>query len=55
MKKNDLKEIFDDSDAVVILTEWDEYSKLNWELISNQMRSPIGFLMLDLLLNQIKF
>ena len=40
MKKNDLDSIFDNSDAVVLLTEWNEYSKLNWDYISNKMRSP---------------
>ena len=28
------------SDAIVILTEWDDFKKLNWELISKRMRSP---------------
>ena len=40
MKKNDLDSIFDNSDAVVLLTEWNEYSKLNWDYISNKMRTP---------------
>jgi len=33
-------DLFDDVDAVVILTEWDIYSKLDWKDISNKMRSP---------------
>ena len=33
-------ELFDQADAVIILTEWDIYSKLNWENISKRMRSP---------------
>jgi len=28
------------SDAVVVLTEWDEYKKINWEEISKKMRKP---------------
>ena len=40
MKTDNLDSIFDNSDAVVILTEWDEYSNLNWNYISNKMRSP---------------
>ena len=39
MKTDNLDSIFDNSDAVVILTEWDEYSNLNWNYISNKMRS----------------
>tara|TARA_B100000212_G_scaffold119733_1_gene89517 strand:+ start:4493 stop:5923 length:1431 start_codon:yes stop_codon:yes gene_type:complete len=28
------------ADAIVVLTEWEEYSKLNWEEISKNMRKP---------------
>ena len=28
------------ADAVVILTEWDEYSYLDWEKISSVLRKP---------------
>ena len=28
------------SDALLILTEWEEFSEINWELIANKMRSP---------------
>ena len=27
-------------DAVVVLTEWIEYSKINWELIAKEVRFP---------------
>ena len=30
----------DNSDAIIILTEWDEYKKINWKEISKRMRSP---------------
>ena len=30
----------ENSDAVVILTEWDEYKKLNWSRVSQIMRKP---------------
>ena len=30
----------ENSDAVVVLTEWDEYKKINWETISKKMRKP---------------
>ena len=33
-------EIFNDAYAVVILTEWDEFRKLNWEEISRKMVPP---------------
>ena len=29
-----------DADAIVILTEWDEFKNLQWEIISSLMRSP---------------
>ncbi len=29
-----------DSDAIVLLTEWDEYSKIRWDDISKNMRTP---------------
>ena len=28
------------ADAVIILTEWEEYSNINWNLISKRMRHP---------------
>ena len=28
------------ADAIVVLTEWEEYSKLDWKFISKQMRQP---------------
>ena len=37
---NNIYEGFDDSDAVVVLTEWEEYSKINWEKVSKVMRKP---------------
>ena len=30
----------DGADAIVVLTEWDEYSKINWFAISKKMRKP---------------
>ena len=36
----DLDEAFKNADAIVILTEWKEYSNLNWEKISQIMRQP---------------
>ena len=29
-----------DADAIIILTEWEEFKKLDWNLIAKQMRSP---------------
>ena len=34
------KEFFQDNDALVILTEWEEYSKINWKIVANWMNSP---------------
>ena len=30
----------ENSDAIVVLTEWEEYKKINWELVSRKMRKP---------------
>ena len=35
-----IKDIFDETDAVVVLTEWDEYKNINWERVSQNMRKP---------------
>ena len=37
---HDLDDAFKNADAVVILTEWQAYSNLNWEKISKIMRQP---------------
>ena len=29
-----------EADAIIIMTEWDEYLKINWEIISTMMRQP---------------
>ena len=31
---------FYDADAVTILTEWEQYRKINWEIASKLMRKP---------------
>ena len=36
----DLNDIFNGAHAVLILTEWQEYSILNWNKISKRMNSP---------------
>ena len=33
-------DIFNDADAVLILTEWKEYALINWEEVSKRMRKP---------------
>ncbi len=35
-----LNDVFIQSDAVLILTEWDFYSKIDWQKVSKKMRSP---------------
>ena len=37
---NDLNSAFENADAIVILTEWEQYKNLNWEKISKLMRYP---------------
>jgi len=34
------EEIFENSDAAVFLTEWEEYKNINWKIISKKMRKP---------------
>ena len=34
------EELFQDTDALVILTEWEEYSTIDWKMISEKMRKP---------------
>ena len=38
--KNNIYEAVKGADAIVVLTEWEEYSKLDWKFISKQMRQP---------------
>ena len=38
--EKDLYKCAENADAVVVLTEWKEYSKINWDLIAQKMRSP---------------
>ncbi|MFR9779689.1 UDP-glucose dehydrogenase family protein [Micromonospora sp. MS34] len=35
-----VEEVFDDSDAVVLVTEWDQYKELDWAKLVGLMRSP---------------
>ena len=37
---NEIEEVADGSDAILVLTEWAEYSKINWGNISKLMRHP---------------
>ncbi|MDA9707725.1 nucleotide sugar dehydrogenase, partial [Prochlorococcus sp. AH-736-K21] len=37
---NSIEETSLGSDALLILTEWEEFSEINWELIAKKMRSP---------------
>ena len=39
-KENDLTILFKEADAVVLLTEWNEYKNINWEEVSENMRKP---------------
>ena len=35
-----INDVFNDCDAVVVLTEWEEFSKINWAKCSKVMRKP---------------
>tara|TARA_B100000941_G_scaffold84305_1_gene58071 strand:- start:69 stop:1520 length:1452 start_codon:yes stop_codon:yes gene_type:complete len=37
---NNLELAFKDADAIIILTEWEEYFKINWQSMSSLMRRP---------------
>ena len=37
---NSLENAFTEADAVLVLTEWSEYKKIDWENASLQMRKP---------------
>lgn len=37
---NDINSSSKGADAIVVLTEWDEYAKINWKEISKKMRKP---------------
>ena len=36
----ELKDAFKNSDAIIILTEWEEYLDINWNEVSLLMRKP---------------
>ena len=36
----DIYESLFESDAIVILTEWEEYKNINWDLAEQRMRKP---------------
>ncbi len=38
--ESDLEIIFDNVDAVIILTEWEIYKEINWQKLSNKLRKP---------------
>ena len=37
---NTIEEAANSADAILVLTEWEEYSRINWSNISLIMRSP---------------
>ena len=37
---NDINSSSEGADAILVLTEWEEYSKINWREISKKMRKP---------------
>ena len=38
---DDVETVFDDSDAVILVTEWSQYLDLDWGKLSGLMRSPV--------------
>ena len=47
-------ESFEGADAVVILTEWEEYKNLDWKKISLKMRKPAWVFDTRLIINKQK-
>ena len=37
---DNIYDAFEEADAIILVTEWEEYSKLDWEKISGLMRYP---------------
>ena len=37
---NDLANIFDNVEAIVILTEWEVYKEINWDLVNDKIMTP---------------
>ena len=37
---HDLANIFDDVEAIVILTEWEVYKEINWDLVNDKIMNP---------------
>ena len=37
---DDIERAIEDTDAVVVLTEWEQYGKINWRKVSKTMRRP---------------
>ena len=37
---NKIEDSANGSDAIIVLTEWEEYKYIDWKMISEKMRSP---------------
>ena len=48
----DHEEAAKNSDAILILTEWEEYKNINWKKISNKMRKPSWIFDTRLIINE---
>ena len=35
------EEVADDVDALVLVTEWQDYRELDWEVMASRMRAPL--------------
>ena len=52
---SDLTNVFDNAHAVIILTEWKDYSLLDWERISNQILNTAWIFDTRNVLNKVDF
>ena len=37
---NNIYDVFDNTDCVVVMTEWNHFSDIDWNLASTKMRKP---------------
>jgi len=40
----DINKSADNADAIVVVTEWEDYKNLNWRKLSDLLRKLLGFL-----------
>ena len=44
---NNKYDFFNNSDALLLFTEWEEYKKINWDLAFQKLSKPAGYMIQD--------